>query len=195
MKSTRLLLIASLLACSAALGATVTVTGTNPTTNTDGSTIAATGAGSLTTLRIEYGTCSAPNVFGTKAGEVSRAAGAPGANFSQALNLQPGTTCVRALVANTYGVESDASNVAAKVVDPPKPGPPQLTTIAAQVYDVIPNERTFTFDRGRQIGTTKLGMACDESRNTDNDFYALERPSRVSLLRPPRSAALVARCG
>lgn len=190
-----LLAVIGLLWAGIAGAATVTVTGTNPTNNIDTSAIPATGAGSLVTLRIEYGTCSAPNVFGTKVGEVPRTAGAPGASFSQTLNLQPGTTCVRAFVNNTFGVESDASNVTSKVVDPPKPSPPQLTTVAAQVYDVLPNERTFTFDRGRQIGTTKLGMACDETRNTDNDFYALERPSRVALVRAPRSTALVARCG
>lgn len=174
-----------------ATAATVTVTWTPPTTNTDGSPIAATGPGSLTLYRLEYGTCGAGGAFGTKAGEVTRAAPATGTT----VNLQPGTSCVRVFVANTYGAESDASNVASKVVDPPKPSPPQITTIAAQVYDVLPNERTFTFERGRQVGTTKLGMACDETRTTDADFYALERPSRVNLNRNPRSTALVARCG
>jgi hypothetical protein len=175
--------------------ATVTVTGTNPVANTDNSVIPATGDGSLTTTRIEYGTCSAPNVFGTRVGEVSRTAGAPGAQFSHTLNLNPGTTCVRAFVSNTYGSESAASNVASRTVDPPTPRPPQLTTIAAQVYDVVPNFVHFRFERGREVGTTKLGMACDESRNTDTDFFALERPSYAKLTRESRSTALVARCG
>lgn len=180
-----------------ASAATVTVTGVNPTTNTDGSTIPATGAGSLTNLRIEYGTCSAANVFGTKVGEVNRTAKAAGASFSETLNLDPGTSCVRAYAKNTYGVESDASNVTSKVVDPPKPGPPQLTAISAEVFEVKPNESTFAFDRGRKVGTVKLGAACDEDRKTDDDgdLYALERPSRVKLTRQPKSTALVAHCG
>jgi len=178
-----------------ASAATVVVTGTNPTQNTDDSAIPATGAGSLTNLRIEYGTCSAPNVFGVKAGEVSRVAGAPGSNFSQTLNLNPGTSCVRALVSNTYGVESAPSNVASRVIDPPTPKPPTLTAVSPTVYDVRPNEQTFAFDRGRQVGTVKLGAACDKQRTTGEDFYALERPSRVSLSRPARSTALVAKCG
>jgi hypothetical protein len=173
-----------------AQAATVTVTWVLPTTNTDGSTIPATGAGSLASVRVEYGTCNG-TAFGTKAGEVSR----PGNSTTATLNLQPGTTCVRAFATNTYGIESPASNVASKVVDPPTPNAPQLTTIAAAVFEVVPNERTFAFDRGRQVGTVKLGLACDEDRTTGADFYALERPSRAVLTRPPRSTALVARCG
>jgi hypothetical protein len=174
---------------------TVTIGGTNPTTNTDNTAIPSTGAGSLVTLRIEYGTCSAANVFGTKAGEVSRTAGAPGAQFTHTINLNPGTTCVRAAVSNTFGTESAASNVVSKVVSPPTPRPPQLATIEQQVFDVRPNEQTFSFDRGRYVGTVRLGAACDEGRTTGANFYALERPSRVRFAREPRSAALVAKCG
>ena len=182
--------IAGLCLAGLARAATVTVNWTPPTTNTDGSAIAGTGAGSLTNYRIEYGTCNG-TAFGVKAGEITRAAPASTAT----LNLQPGTSCVRVFAANTYGSESVASNVATKVVDPPTPNPPQLTTIAAQVYDVLPNERTFAFDRGRLVGTTRLGMACDEERTTGADFYALERPSKAIIVKTPRSAALVARCG
>ena len=127
--------------------------------------------------------------------QVTRTAGAPGAQFSQTLNLNPGTTCVRAFVSNTYGVESAPSNVSSRVVDPPTPRPPQLTAIEPQVFDVRPNETTFAFDRGRQVGTVKIGAACDEDRTTGEQFYALERPSQVKLSRQPRSQALVVRCG
>lgn len=188
------LLLLGLLIAGVAGAATVTVTGTHPTTNTDGSTIDTTGQGALTNRRIEYGTCNG-TAFGTKVGEVTRPAGAPGSTFSDTLNLNPGTSCVRVFVANGYGRESDASNVVSKVVQPPTPNPPQLTATAPQAYDVVPNERTFAFERGRQVGTVKLGAACDEDRTTGDDFYALERPSRVKLTRNPRSTALVAKCG
>lgn len=168
---------------------TVTVSWVLPTTNTNGTAIPATGAGSLASIRVEYGTCNGA-AFGTKAGEVSR----PGNSTSTTLNLNPGTTCVRAFAVNSYGLESDTSNVASKVIEPPRPNPPQLTTIAAAVYDVRPNESTFAFDRGRQVGTVKLGLACDEDRTTGQDFYALERPSKAVLTRQPRSTALVAKC-
>lgn len=104
--------------------ATVTVTWTPPTTNTDDSTIPSSGPGALKTYRIEYGTCSAPGVFASKVGEVTRAAPAS----STVLNLNPGTTCVRVFVANTYDVESDASNVATSVVPFPRPKAPTQTS-------------------------------------------------------------------
>lgn len=173
-----------------AQAATVNVTWTPPTTNTDNSVIPATGPGSLTSYRVEYGTCLTGGTFGTKAGEVSRTAPATGTT----LNLQPGTTCVRAFVSNTYGIESAASNVASKVVDPPTPNPPVLGAISPTVYDVRPNEQTFAFDRGQRVGSVKLGAKCDETRTTGQDYYALERPSRVVLTKTPRSVALVAKC-
>jgi len=191
----RLLFAAVFFLAGVASAATVTITGTNPITNTDGSAIAVSGPGSLTNARIEYGTCTAGNQFGTRVGDVSRPPVAPGASFSYSLNLDPGTSCVRVMVSNTYGNESAPSNVLSRVVPAPTPNPPQLTTIAPQVYEVKPNEQTFAFDRGRQVGTIRLGAACDEERTTGQSFYALERPSKATLTRPPRSTALVAKCG
>lgn len=118
-----------------ASAATVTYSGTNPTKNTDGTDIPATGAGSLTQLRIEYGTCVG-TAFGTKAGEVTRTSPAAGANFTGSLNLQPGTSCLRIFVQNTYGAESDPSNVVTRVVDPPKPMPPTLAAVPLAGLDI-----------------------------------------------------------
>lgn len=192
--SSRICLLASVaalaLCASMSEAATVPVSWTPPTTNTDGSAIAASGPGSLTSYRVEYGTCVG-GAFGTKAGEVTRAAPATGTT----LNLQPGTTCVRVFVSNTFAKESAASNVSAKVIDSPTPSPPTNLTVAdATAYDIRPNESTFAFDRGRPVGLAKLGAACDEMRTTGASFYALERPSRVKLSRAPRSVALVAKC-
>jgi hypothetical protein len=174
---------------------TVTATWTNPTTNTNASAIPATGAGSLDGAKLEYGTCSAPGVFGTKAGEVVRARGTGAQPSTASVNLQPGTSCLRVVVYNTFGNTSSPSNVTVSVVPAPTPSPPTNLTVSDPVaYDVRPNEQTFAFDRGRPVGLAKLGAACDEARTTGGDFYALERPSRVKLNRQPRSAALVARC-
>ncbi|HXE08334.1 MAG TPA: hypothetical protein VN612_10580, partial [Acidobacteriaceae bacterium] len=138
---------------------------------------------------------SAPNVFGTKVGEFPRTRPTGGAALTTTTNnFDPGTTCLRGYVTNTYGIESAVSNVTSKTVTPPQPGPIQLVSIAPTVYEVRPNEQTFAFDRGRAVGTIKLGAACDEDRTTGQDFYAIERPSRVSLTRQPRSVALVAKC-
>ena len=107
-----------------ASAATVTVTWNPPTTNTDSSPIPSSGPGSLKTYRIEYGTCTSPGVFGTKAGEVTR----PAPASTVVLNLNPGTACVRVFVSNTYDVESDASNVATSVVPFPRPQAPTATS-------------------------------------------------------------------
>lgn len=185
-----LLSIALVVLAGVASGATVTTSWNNPTTNTDGSAIPATGAGSLTQARIEYGTCNGA-AFGVKAGEVIR----PMPVTTATLNLQPGTTCERVKVTNTYANESAASNVATRVIDAPTPSAPtNLTVSEPTAYDVRPNESTFAFERGRAVGTAKLGAACDEERTTGQAFYALERPSRVTLNRAPRSTALVAKC-
>lgn len=113
---------------------TVTWTWTNPTTNTNSSAIPATGAGSLVSWRFEYGTCSAPGIFGTKVGEFTRTRATNGPALTTTTNnLDPGTTCSRGYVTNTYGVESDVSNVTATVVPPPKPGPIQLVTVTLAI--------------------------------------------------------------
>jgi hypothetical protein len=113
-----------------AAAATITVTWSNPLTNTDGSTILDTGPESLNTWRIEYGTCVA-GAFGVKAGEFVRTRAVGGAPLTTATNnVPPGLTCVRAFVANVSGVESDASNVSSRTVPASKPNPP--TNVTAQ---------------------------------------------------------------
>lgn len=188
------ILIVGLLLAGIAQAATVTVTWTNPTQNTDDSAIPTSGEGSLSAARVQYGTCTSGGVFGTAVGDVPRPRGTGAMPTTATLNLPVGQSCIRVYVTNTYGKESDASNVATRVVDAPTPKPPVLATVAPQVYDVKPNERTFAFDRGRQVGTVKLGAACDEDRTTGGDFYALERPSQAKLTREARSSALVAKC-
>lgn len=185
-----LLPLALLALAGVASAATVTTSWTNPTTNTDGSAIPATGAGSLTQARIEYGTCNGA-LFGVKAGEVVR----PMPVTTATLNLQPGTTCVRVKVTNTYANESAASNVATRVIDAPTPSPPtNLTVSEPTAYDVRPNESTFAFERGRVVGKCKIGAACDEDRTTGDGYFALERPSKCTRIRESRSVALVAKC-
>lgn len=110
--------------------ATVTISWLNPTTNTDSSVIPDTGAGSLQSWRIEYGTCVG-TAFGTKVGEITRAraVGAPSLT-STTNNFDPGTTCLRGFATNTYGNESPVSNVVSKTVTPPTPGPMILSSAA-----------------------------------------------------------------
>lgn len=107
---------------------TLTVTWVNPTTNTDGSTIADTGAESLASVRVEFGTCNGA-AFGTKAGEFTRTRTTGQAMLTTATNnVPPGNTCVRALITNASGKESVASNVSATVVQPSTPNAPTNVT-------------------------------------------------------------------
>jgi hypothetical protein len=114
----------SLLHSPPASAATVTATWTNPTTNTDNSAIPDTGAESLQSVRIEYGTCVS-GAFGVKAGEFvrTRVAGQP--MLTTATNNVPtGLTCFRAFVTNASGAESAPSNLTTTTVNPSTPRSP-----------------------------------------------------------------------
>ncbi len=134
-----------------AKAATVNVTWTNPTQNEDNTAIPTSGAGSLSQARIEYGSCLATGGFGTKAGEVTRTMPATTAT----LNLNPGTTCVRVYVSNTYGIESLPSNVVSQVVNPPQPKPPVLSAVALALN--IPLDSQDGFKRTLAMSVTSSG--------------------------------------
>lgn len=146
-----------LLAAGPALAANLVVSWTNPTTNTDGTPIPVTGAGSLTGTRVEWGTCSG-TAFGIKSGEVTAPAGVSTATIT---NVGPGTWCARAFSRNTYGTESVASNVASKIVPAPVPNPPILAVpvIAGMaqtpVYSVASTGKMSTF-----VGFADVGTPC-----------------------------------
>ena len=187
-----LTLLITLLAPSA-YAADLSVAWTNPTQNTDGSTIPATGAGSLTQTRVEWGACASAGVFGTKAGEVVVAAPAVAATIN---GVTPGSTvCVQAFTKNTYGSESAASAVVSKVVPAPVPQPPVLVTVSIVAYEVLPHPIEGT-RLGRNVGTVPLGTACGTepvvytSRGT---YFEVPRKN-VTLEKGPKSAVLVALC-
>lgn len=114
---------------------TVVVTWVNPVTNTDGSQIPTTQGQpeALQRWRIEYGSCTAANAFNVKAGEFFRDRIPGGPEITSATqNLPAGNTCIRVLVANAGGMESDASDTASRVIPPGKPGKPTNVTVALQ---------------------------------------------------------------
>lgn len=123
-KTTWVVAAVALAVASVALAEVLTATWENPTTNTDGSAIPATGAGSLASSRLEYGTCTGSGstlALGTKLGEVVTNTNGTTAKTP---DLAPGTYCGQVRVTNTYGSESDPSPVAQKVVAAPKPNKP-----------------------------------------------------------------------
>lgn len=122
----RLALALLALFASSAFAGSAVVSWTNPTQNVDGSSIPASGAGSLVSTRVEVGTCSG-TAFGTRISEVVVPAPATSTTID---NLAPGPHCFRAFSRNTFGQESAASNVAAKTIPTPVPNPPTITTVA-----------------------------------------------------------------
>jgi hypothetical protein len=125
----------SLLNSPPADAATSIVDFVHPTTNNDNSPIVDNGTDetSLASWRVEFGTCSAPNVFGVKAGEVIRTRPVGGASLtSVTLNTQSGLKCFRVFVTNLAGRESDASNVASRTIEAPTPRSPTGVTVRPQ---------------------------------------------------------------
>lgn len=162
--------------------ADATVSWTNPTQNTDNSAIPATGPGSLTGTRVEYGTC-AGTAFGTKAGEVIVTAPATSATITGLSDAA--TYCFRAFSRNTFNAESAASNVVSKVMPTPTPKPPVLSSTVTVAWD-LKNGMPY-----RVVGTLPLGTACGSK--VWRSYYEVPRAS-VTLSRQPRSTRLVTKC-
>lgn len=152
------LILMLVFAVSRVFAADLQVSWTNATTNTDGSTIPATGPGSLTLTRVEWSVC-AGGAFGTVAGTQSTATGT--ATSLTVSNVGPATWCVRAFHRNTYGNESTASNVTTKVVPTPVPNPPILAVpviagmTTTPVYSVAADNSRSTF-----VGFADVGAPC-----------------------------------
>lgn len=105
-----------------AVAATIHASWTMPTTNTDGSAIPATGAGSIVSSTVEYGPCNAArDAIASVTGSVV----VPGtATVYDTPNLGPGIWCARVRVTNTYGSASAFTPVGVKVIDAPTPNAP-----------------------------------------------------------------------
>jgi hypothetical protein len=168
---------------------TKTVTWVNATQNTDGTTIAASGTGSLVRTVVEYGTRNG-TAFGTKQGEISVAAPATTLQLNLVViqqyalrafhcNTHAGTT----FVANGTGC-SDFSNVALTDVLPPRPRAPTglATTVAA-----APTAWAITVTRDAivalEVGTVPPDIEC-------GDQYVLPLNTNVLTIVPVNRVAL-----
>ena len=185
-----LVLLFSVAFCSLANAADATVSWTYPTKNTDGSSIPASGAGSIASTRVEYGSCSG-TAFGTKAGEV--AVQAPSASTTITGFAAGATSCFRAFAKNTFGVESAASGVASKAFPPPTPQPPVIVTVDVVVYE-IKSHPIEGPKLGRAVGTVPLGIGCGAEPIVGVDYYEVGL-DQVTLKKMPKSAVVVAECG
>lgn len=142
---------------SVAHAADVTVSWTQPLTNTDGSAIPASGAGSIAQNRVQWGTCSGA-AFGTQIGVQT----IPAATSYVVTALAPGTYCFRVYAINTYGQANVTdSNVATKVVPAPIPNPPVVAVpviagmLQTPVYSV-----TGSGSKSTLVGFADVGTAC-----------------------------------
>lgn len=107
---------------SFALAATLNFSWDNATTNTDGSSIPSSGAGSLVATHIEYGIC---NPGKTDIAQVQGTVTVAGAlQAGQSPDLPPGEWCAHARHENTFGQFSAWSAVASKSVPAPIPNAP-----------------------------------------------------------------------
>jgi hypothetical protein len=167
------------------------LTWTYPATNVDGTAIPATGAGSVASTLIEWGTCSGA-AFGTKAGGAT--VPAPAKTYT-VTGLAVGTHCFRAAVTNSYGTQSDWTGAVQKVIAPPKPNPPVIVTVNLVAYEVRWHQGRGTV-LGAPVGTVALGTACGSQRITTagpRKYYEVPL-DKVDLRRLPSSAIVVAQC-
>lgn len=179
-------LLALLVGClilNAARAADLSVSWTYPTTNTDGSAIPASGAGSISGFVLEWGTCSG-TAFGSKLG--GAAPTAPATSYT-VTGLSPGTYCVRLAAVNTYAIVSAFSNVATKTIAAPTPNPPVLTiaTIAYELREYSGGTLRFV-----QVGTVPKGVACADK--LAGNYYAF---SGATITKPTTGGIIAAKCG
>lgn len=151
---------------SLAWAGTITYDVTLPTKNTDGSNVTATGATSLASLRVEYGTCNA-GAFGMKTGEFSSTTLTSPVTSVTSPNLAAGTYCARVYVKNAGGQESAPTNVVQGDVPVPTPNPGTLAVKQITAYKMRQSVDTYAFV---PIGTVPLGTACDAAHTVDGRY-------------------------
>lgn len=176
-------------------GSTATITWVPPTQRTDNTPIT-----SIDHFRINYGlgTSFAQNV------EV------PGNLTSYVISsgLTPGAWSFRMTATETAGAESDVANVATKTVAAgvtgtasdsvtvqAAPKPPTMTVTIAQAFEVVPDLLNFAFNAGKQVGTARVGAACDKARGVGDGLYALVSMRDFTPFKGvARPAAVLASC-
>lgn len=188
----KFLLVALALFSGAAFAQTATVTWTNPTLNTDGSAIPATGPTALASTRVEYGSCSG-TAFGTKAGEVV----VPQPSTTTTItSLTAGSTyCFRAYAKNVGGAESGPSVVVSKAIPLPVPNPPVLSATITVAYEAVPDQWDGV-KLGRAVGTLALGTTCIDNPIQTNKGEYYEVPlDKVTLTKVPKpNSRIVTKC-
>lgn len=177
--------------------ATVTVSWTLPVQNTDGTPIPASGTGSLTNIKL----FRASTVAGVPTGTVILL---PGDATSHALDLPAGPHSFGAKATNTFGTDSNMSNVAsttavvpapasasATLTITPKPGAPVIIDPIA--YSTKPDYTRLVFVKDKPVGTALLGAPCNDAKPIADSYYAINR-QYVTWSGGNKPANVVAKC-
>lgn len=109
--------------------------------------------------------------------------------------VTPGQHCYRVVVLSVNGNAAPSGVACTLTIKPtPVPGPATGLTVDNPIaFNVVPNFKTFAFDRGSRSGTVKKGASCDETRTTGNGYFAVARLNMVSP-RPQPGTVVVAHC-
>ncbi len=149
--------------CAPAVAGTALVTWVNPVSNVPDAAgvstpIPASGPGSLVSARVEWGACDGA-AMGARLGSATIPMPVTSARIDDIAPRPDLENCFRVFVTNTYGIDSDASNVAHKIFDAPKPGAPVLNSTVA--YTLKPG--IFGFLRLAKVKGVRLeiGAGCD----------------------------------
>jgi len=146
-------------ACSA------TLTWTDPTLNTDGTTIPVTGPTALKETWVEYSICLAGGV--DFANSIMTLESQPSQSHC-VTGLEAGDWCFVAYAVNNQDNASDASNMAVKTVITAIPAVPTLLTVVDMVvYTIRQQPNRFVF---LPIGTVPGGTQCDPDNYVNGKF-------------------------
>ena len=189
------------LTCAAATG-TATLTWTAPTQNTDGSTIPASGAGSLAGFELFHAATSAgvstatPIVVNNPAATTYTITGLPvGVRYyaAKAFNAEAIRSDFSGQVNNTIVLPSATAN--ASVTVNVKPRPPVLSATITTAYELNGIKNDGTILLGRAVGTIPLGAPCIDYPFETNKglYYGIEREN-VTFTRQPKSSMVVTKC-
>jgi hypothetical protein len=172
----------------------VKITWTNPTQNTDGTAIPATGAGSLTKNTIEQGSCGTNGAFGVLQTTYTVQPAAQTYTIDNA-TLTAGCYAYRISATNTANMTSGYSAVKQITIAPaPVPNPPVISTVTL-VWDV--NEKTPEVKLGRVVGEIDVGEPCVPGvylTNKGTDYFQFSSDQVNRWTHKPRSLVLVTQC-
>lgn len=185
-----LVVIVGIAVAGLAMAGTADLSWVNPTTNTDGSGIPATGPDSLASTAVEWFQCAATT--DPWPANPSRASIPAPATTYRITGLTGGQRyCARAFAVNVAGGTAASSNVVTKVIPPTTPNPVVLTVIEPTAYRMRQSVDGFEF---LALGSVPIGTACDAR---DVTGYHLVPRANVTLTNRFDTLPLLvfARCG